>query len=117
MRRTAAGGSAPRGTRGLPPRWLPPFREDARWSRLDGAFALAAHDLVRLVALPVDEVLHVLEVEFDRQREVLRARLELDHADASDERVELLALVALGLVVADPALDRLRHALGRQTHL
>src|SRR3954466_7691896 len=52
------------------------------------ALALAAHDLVRLVTLPVDEVLHVLEVEVDRQRQVLRTRLELGHADARYERVE-----------------------------
>src|SRR4051812_41530600 len=81
------------------------------------ALALATHDLVRLVALPVDEVLHVLEVEFDRQREILRARLELGHADPLHERVELLALVPLGLVVAQPALDRLGHALRGKPHL
>src|SRR3954451_24143317 len=88
-----------------------------RLMALYGALALAAHDLVRLVALPVDEVLHVLEVELDRQREVLRARLELGHAHPRHEGVELLALVAVGLVVAQPALYRLRHALRRQTHL
>src|SRR3954462_210626 len=77
----------------------------------DRALPLATDDLVRLVALPVDEVLHVLEVELDRQREVLRARLELRRADALEERVELLALLALALVEAEPALDRLRHAL------
>src|SRR5436305_8170951 len=43
-------------------------------ARSNRAFALAADDLVRLVALPVDEVLHVLEVELDGQREVLGAR-------------------------------------------
>src|SRR3954471_4766702 len=52
---------------------------------LDRAFPFAAHDLVRLVALPVNEMLHVLEVEFDGQREIPGAVLELLHADARDE--------------------------------
>src|SRR3954451_5221714 len=83
----------------------------------DGALAFTADDLVRLVPLPVDEVLHVLEVELDGQRQVLGARLELGVPDPLDERVELLAVGPLGLVVADPALDRLRHALRGQAHL
>ena len=37
--------------------------------------------------------------------------------DALGEGVELLAVLALGLVHAQPALDRVRHALGRQAHL
>src|SRR5207253_1228276 len=37
--------------------------------------------------------------------------------DALDEDVELLAVIALGLVVADPALDRLGHALCRNAGL
>src|SRR5215213_3469948 len=40
-----------------------------RLMQLDRAFPFATNDLVRLVALPVDEVLHVLEVEFDGQRQ------------------------------------------------
>src|SRR3954463_8533849 len=83
----------------------------------DRALALAAHHLVWLVALPVDEELHVLEVEVHRQREVASALLELLHAHALHERVELLAILTVGLVEADPALDRLRHALRRQPHL
>src|SRR3954471_11407675 len=120
--RTGAGGSDPRGTRGPPRRCLPRNQGaarllDGRGRPSDRALALAANDLVRLVPLPVDEVLHVLEVELDRQRQVLGARLELGVADPLDEVVELLAVAPLGLVVADPALDRLGHALGGQAHL
>src|SRR5919107_1491373 len=37
----------------------------------DGAFAFAANDLVDVRALPIDEEVHVLQVELDGQREVL----------------------------------------------
>src|SRR3954454_21153487 len=84
---------------------------------LDGALPLAADDLVRLAAAPVDELLDVLEVELGRQRQVLRLRLERLGADAVDERVERLALQALALVHADPALDGVGHSLGGQAHL
>src|SRR4051794_35218801 len=73
---------------------VPPSKSGGRsiggaWKAIsDRALALAAHDLVRLVPLPVDEVLHVLEVELDRQRQVLGACLELHDPDAGDERVE-----------------------------
>ena len=54
---------------------LRPFDADdyarALLEPLDRALALAALDLVRVLALPVDEVVHVLEAELDRQREVL----------------------------------------------
>ena len=40
------------------------------WSRLDRALALAPDDLEGHVAVPVDEVVHGLEAELDRQREV-----------------------------------------------
>src|SRR5215213_4318290 len=77
----------------------------------DGALALAADDLVELVAVPVHEVLDVLGAELDGQREVLDEALELVGADALDELVELLAVGAVLLVVAHPALDRIRHPL------
>src|SRR2546421_5063345 len=86
-------------------------------SALDGALPFAAHDLVRLVPAPVDEVLHRLDAELEGQREVLGARLELGGAHSRDKRVELLAVLARLLVVAQPALHGLRHALGRQPHL
>ena len=44
--------------------------------RSDRALALAADDLERDVALPVDEVVHRLEAELDRQREVADLVLE-----------------------------------------
>ena len=72
---------------------------------------------VELVALPVDEEVHVLEVELHRQRQILDLLGEARRADALDEGVELLALVALGLVVAQPALDGVGHALGGQARL
>src|SRR4051812_17639287 len=84
---------------------------------LDGALPFAADDLVRLAATPVDEVLDVLEVELDRQRQVLHLGLERLGPDAIDERVERLAVLAVALVHADPALDGVRHALGRQAYL
>src|SRR5207253_6191207 len=77
----------------------------------------APDHLERLVATPVDEVVHVLEAELDRQREVADHVLEVLLAAAGDEGVELLALVAIGLVVADPALDRVGDALGGQADL
>ena len=58
--------------------------------------------------------MHVLEVELDRHREVLDALLEALGADALGEVVELLAVVALGLVDAHPALDRVGDALRGQ---
>src|SRR4029453_9393237 len=93
----------------------PPLRAP-RW-RSDCALALAPDDLERDLAVPVDERLHRLEIELGGHGEVGDDVLELGLADALGERVELLALLALGLVVADPALERVRDALGRQAHL
>src|SRR3954469_4895608 len=84
---------------------------------LDRALSFAALDLVRVGPVPVDEVLEVVEVELHRQRELLRGLRERLGTDAVDEGVERLAVLALGLVEPDPALDRLGHALGRQPHL
>ena len=68
--------------------------------------------------LPVHEVLHRLEPELDRHREVADLVLEGAGPDAVGEGVEDLALVVpLGLVEADPALDGLGHALGGQPDL
>ena len=47
-----------------------------RRARLDRAFALAPDHLERHVPAPVDEVVHRLEPELDRQREVLHGVLE-----------------------------------------
>src|SRR5436309_814671 len=85
--------------------------------RSDRALALAAHDLERRLLGPVDEVVHVLQAELDRHREVLHLRLELLRPNAVDEGVEFLALLPLGFVEAYPALHRLRHALGREPGL
>src|SRR5919202_5379754 len=84
---------------------------------LNRALALAALDAVGVASVPVDEVLEVLEVELHGQRQLLRCVRERLRADAVDERVERLAVLALALVQADPALDRLGHALGGQPDL
>ena len=89
----------------------------------DGAFAQTAHSpSPRItwkgdVAVPVDEGVHRLQAEVHRQRELLDEAFQLGRADALHELAPLLALVAGRLVVADPALDRLGHALGRQAQL
>src|SRR5918993_2566612 len=74
-------------------------------ARLDRALPLSPHDLVRAGSVPVDELLHRLEAELGRQGQVLGRRFEGPGADALGEGVELLALVALGLVEPHPALD------------
>ena len=79
----------------------------------DRALALAALDLERDLLGPVDELVHRLEAELDGHGEIADRVLELLRADALGEGVEPLALLALGLVLADPALDGLRDALGR----
>src|SRR5947209_431350 len=84
---------------------------------LDGAFSLAADHLEWPVAAPVDELVHRLEVELDRHRQVLDARLELLGSDPPGERVELLAVVALGLVIAHPTLDCVGNPLCRKARL
>src|SRR2546421_6417582 len=78
---------------------------------LDRALALAAFYAVGVGAVPVDEVLQVLEVELDGQGQVLRGSGERLGADPVHERIEGLVLRALGLVQADPTLHRLGHAL------
>src|SRR5262249_14157550 len=85
--------------------------------QLDGALALAAADFERHVPVPVDELVHRLEAEVDREREVLYKRLELAGADARCEVVPLLARLAVGLVVANPALDRVGDPLRREAQL
>ena len=54
-------------------------RDSTAVMRLDRALALAADDLEGDVAVPVDEAVHRLEAELDRQREVadLRPRTRL----------------------------------------
>src|SRR4051794_6208839 len=84
---------------------------------LDRAFALTTDYLVGLGPAPVDEVLERLEVELGRQGDAARGLLERRRTDAVEEFVERLTLVALRLVELDPDLDRIRHALGGQTHL
>src|SRR6476660_1300773 len=81
---------------------------------LNRALPLAALHLVRARAVPVDELLHRLEAELGRQGQVLDLRFEALGPDPLGEGIELLALVALGLVQPYPALDRLRDAFGRQ---
>src|SRR4051812_28153503 len=102
-------------------RWSP--RQRAwRWSprqrALDRALALSALHDERLVAIPVEEHVHGVEPELDRHREVaLDLFLEADGPDPFCVGLERLALVALGLVHPDPALDGLGHPLGRQPDL
>src|ERR1035437_3080464 len=81
------------------------------------ALALAADHFERDIAVPVDERVHRLQPEVDGHRQILDDPLELARADALGEVVPLLALLAVGLVVADPALDRVRHPLGGQAQL
>src|SRR4051812_8133751 len=72
------------------------------------ALALAPLDPVRIVAVPVDELLHRCEAEISRQGQILDLFLESCGADTLGVGVELLAVAAIGLVHADPAL----HGLG-----
>src|SRR3954451_6483569 len=81
------------------------------------ALALATDDLERLVTVPVDEVVHGLEAELHGERQLLDLGHEAFLADAGGEGVELLALLALGLVHPQPALHRLGDPLGGQAHL
>src|SRR6185312_10034853 len=85
--------------------------------RLYRALALSTYHLEGDVAVPVDEVVHRLQAELDRQRELLDEPFELRGTDALDERDPLLAVLARGLVVAQPALHRVGDALRRQTQL
>src|SRR5215204_6790599 len=80
----------------------------------DRALTLPALDLVRTGAVPVDELLHRLEAELGGQGQLLDDLFEALGADPIGEGVERLALLALGLVEADPALDGLRDAFGGQ---
>src|SRR5271154_1094309 len=81
------------------------------------ALALAANYLERSASVPVDELAHRLQPEVHGQRQVLHERLQLARPHALDERVPFLALLAVALVVADPALDRIWNALCRQAQL
>src|SRR5437588_359888 len=83
----------------------------------DRALAFAADHFERRVLGPVDEVVHVFQAELDGHRQVLDSCFELGRSYPSCKRVELLALLALALVEADPALNSLRHALGGKTRL
>src|SRR5215211_1706918 len=99
---------------GLVPFWAAPALSVAVGSikgLLDRALALAALDLVGLGAAPVDEVEQILGVELDRQLQVGDQLLELLGSGAVGEGVEVLAVVPLLLVVADPALARIGNAL------
>src|SRR5215211_9492218 len=80
----------------------------------DRALSLTALHRVWLRARPIDELVEGLEREGDGHRKVLDLLLEARDPGALDERVELLAIGALALVQAQPALDRLGDALGGQ---
>src|ERR1700730_10335192 len=84
---------------------------------LDSALALAANDFEGNVAVPVDELVHRLQPEVHGHRQVLYERLELARPHPLEVLVPLLAILAVGLVLDDPALDRVRDALGGQTQL
>src|SRR2546421_199178 len=84
---------------------------------LDRALPLAALDGVGVLAVPVDEADEVLQVEFDREGEILGGGLERLDAHPVDERVERLAVPALTLVHADPTLHRVRDALRGEADL
>src|SRR4051794_11795402 len=104
--------------------WMASASSASRWETArvtsvmsDRALALAADHLEGHLALPVDEVVHRLQAELHGHGEVADRVLELLRPDAGGPRVEHLAVLALGLVLADPALDGVRHALGRQADL
>src|SRR6478609_4468067 len=99
---TSAGGSS-----------APPFKR----ADSDRALAFAALHDEGSVLRPVDELVHRVEAELDRHREIADLVLERLGADAGGEVVEHLAVLTARLVQADPALDRLGGALGRQAHL
>src|SRR3954467_2558922 len=84
---------------------------------LDRALALSPDHLERGRPVPVDELVHRVQRELDRKREVLDLVLEARLGDAFGVGEERLAVAALGLVHPDPALDRLGDALGRQAQL
>src|SRR5204862_1467521 len=84
---------------------------------LDGALSLAAFDLEGSAAVPVDELVHGLQTKIDGHRQILDDALQLGRAHALGEGAEALSRAVPRLVVADPALDRLGHALGRQPQL
>src|SRR5437763_11249051 len=84
---SSADGTAPPRTR------VPPRRRRSRADRdllppsLDRALAFAPDHFKRGVLGPVDEVVHVLEVELDRHRQILYASLELLGSHALHEHV------------------------------
>src|SRR5690242_2162538 len=82
-------------------RLRPPRRRSPaspRSGRSYRALALPALDLVGAGAVPIDELLHGLEAELGRKRQLLDLRFERLGPDPLREGVELLAVVALGLV-------------------
>src|SRR3954471_20592291 len=93
--------------------------DSARVTRVisDRALALAPLHHERHLALPVDEVVHGLEPELDGHGEVADLVLEVLGAHPYGVGVEHLAVLAVGLVAADPALDGLGDALGGEAHL
>src|SRR3954452_20284923 len=66
----------------------------------DRALALAADDLERHLAVPVDELAHRLQAELDRHGEVADGLLEVRRPHALRVGVEDLTILAAGLVVA-----------------
>src|SRR4051794_19473260 len=105
--------------------WIASASSASRWESArvtsviasDRALALAALHHEGHLALPVDELAHRLQPELDGHGEVADRVLEVLGPDARGVGVEHLAVLALVLVGADPALDRLGHALGGQAHL
>src|SRR3954471_7232759 len=104
--------------------WMASASSASRWETArvtsvmsDRALALAADHLERHLAVPVDEVVHRLQAELHGHGEVTDGVLERSGADAGGVGVEDLALLALGLVLAQPALDGLGHPLGGEAHL
>src|SRR6476646_8275677 len=88
------------------------FMKDG-WA-LDRALPLSPHYLVRARSVPVDELFHRLQAELGGQGQLLDRCFERLGTYPLDEGVELLALVAVGLVEVDPALDGLGDAFRRQ---
>src|SRR4051794_24547776 len=109
-----------RGTRYRTGSYLPVVNRQRRTlpvSGSDRALPLTALHDERGVLRPVDELVHRVEAELDRHREIADLVLERLGADTGGEVVEDLAVLTARLVEADPALDRLGRALGRQPHL
>src|SRR5215210_9342908 len=109
MRSSSSGAGRPRSTPSS--RRARPTRAEVHHDS-DRALPLAALHDERRVLRPVDELVHGLQAELDRHRQVADRVFERLGPDPGGEGVEDLALLPAGLVEAYPALDGLWRPLG-----